>query len=125
MAGQVDPDDAVRFGELFGLLPPELAGGRKAVDENQWKPLTGDAYERVAYRHVSRRHHSCYCCHSCARSGWIDGGNATGLLVDAIDLILLALSRRCRALPILAEFLHGNRIHRRWTARGHLCRPAQ
>jgi hypothetical protein len=59
MAGQVDPDDAVRFGELLGLLPPELAGGRKAVDENQRKPLTGDAYERVAYRHVSRRHHSC------------------------------------------------------------------
>ncbi len=68
MAGQVDPDDAVRFGELFGLLPPELAGGRKAVDENQRKPLTGDAYERVAYRHVSRRHHSCCCGHSCAPS---------------------------------------------------------
>src|ERR1700740_2541952 len=56
------------LGNFFVLLPLELAGGRKAVDENQRKPLTGDTHGRVAYRHVSRRHHSCCCGHSCAPS---------------------------------------------------------
>ena len=101
MAGQVDPDDAVLFGELLGLLPPELAGGRKAVNENQWKPLTGDAYECVAYRYVSRRHNNFCCGHSCAPSMYLreevvalgPGDNAPGCAhsTGAMEVLLVVI----------------------------------